>query len=442
MNLDGLLSPVSEQSPCGPDLDEVGDNDYFNYTISAESRFPQRFYDPGKGQFFDRKTIKLDEERKQISALLARSRDLRLLVLMAQFEAVMGDVRGFSATLNAVSELLGAFWSDVHPQSLDGDMELRRVALEGLDERSKVAVPLGYAALFSDRRAGAVSLRAWQVANKPEIAYKDEEKPDVTVVRDAFSAPENREAVDAAFAAVIAAGRSIKDIRGRFLAEGLFEYAPSFDNLQAVLSEISALFTGNAAHLAAQEEDSQGKDEPHPADTQTAGAAAPPAVTPKPGMRVTLQSHREAKAALVALETYFAENEPSSPALILVHQARLLIGRPLVDALAALAPGRAAILNIDQASGFFLDMDKMKQLTIAIPTEENGGGGLLRRLTAQDPVVRDRDQAVAAMLGVEAFLAEREPSSPVSMLLARARALMGSNFLFLLKELLPEEKKS
>ncbi len=56
--------------------------------------------------------------------------------------------------------------------------------------------------------------------------------------------------------------------------------------------------------------------------------------------------------------------------------------------------------------------------------------------------MRDRGEALAAMLGIEEFLAAREPSSPVTMLLSRARAMMGSNFPALLRELLQEEKKS
>ena len=37
--------------------------------------------------------------------------------------------------------------------------------------------------------------------------------------------------------------------------------------------------------------------------------------------------------------------EPSSPALILIHQARLLIGRPLIDALERCCPSRRRALR-------------------------------------------------------------------------------------------------
>ena len=209
---------------------------------------------------------------------------------------------------------------------------------------------------------------------------------------------------------------------------------PAFDNLETMVAELSHLFTGNAPHLVASADQTEEMEKEPAAETAVAPSPIP---VSSPTAHITVQTHYEAKKVLVALESYFAKNEPSSPALILVHQAQLLIGRPLVEALTALASGRAPILNIDQRFGFFLDMDAMKQLTIEIPAEEERYGGG----TAQDFLIQNRENAVASMLGVEAFLARKEPSSPVLMLLERARSFLDTNFLHILKELLPEEKK-
>ena len=54
-----------------------------------------------------------------------------------------------------------------------------------------------------------------------------------------------------------------------------------------------------------------------------------------------IKSQAEAAAALLAVETYFAAHEPSSPALILVHQARALVGKPLTHSLEILLPEAA-----------------------------------------------------------------------------------------------------
>ena len=71
MNREDLLSPIAEDAPCGLDLDEIGDSDYFNYTISAEARLPERFIDLATGATFNRQSIKLADELKQIDAILA-----------------------------------------------------------------------------------------------------------------------------------------------------------------------------------------------------------------------------------------------------------------------------------------------------------------------------------------------------------------------------------
>ena len=60
-----------------------------------------------------------------------------------------------------------------------------------------------------------------------------------------------------------------------------------------------------------------------------------------PRSRDLIKNQAEAAAALLAVETYFAAHEPSSPALILVHQARALVGKPLTHSLEILLPEAA-----------------------------------------------------------------------------------------------------
>jgi type VI secretion system protein ImpA len=80
-------------------------------------------------------------------------------------------------------------------------------------------------------------------------------------------------------------------------------------------------------------------------DSATAAGieAAQPAV-----LKGSIKSQAEAAAALLAVETNFAVNEPSSPAVILVHQARALVGKPLTHSHEILLPEAAprAIIRI------------------------------------------------------------------------------------------------
>ncbi len=89
----------------------------------------------------------------------------------------------------------------------------------------------------------------------------------------------------------------------------------------------------------------------------------------------SIPNHESAKAALKAAEGYFRRNEPSSPALILVHQAGNLIGRPLTEALTALMPTASAkaALRIEGGYQFDIDLARMKSITesaLAAPLPE------------------------------------------------------------------------
>ena len=95
-------------------------------------------------------------------------------------------------------------------------------------------------------------------------------------------------------------------------------------------------------------------------------------------------SHADAAAALLAVEEYFAAHEPSTPALILVHQARTLVGKPLIHTLEVLLPEAAprAMIKIQGEINVQLNMTQLKQLTADVPRLANGANGAARRQAA------------------------------------------------------------
>ncbi len=100
MRYDSLHAPVSESEPCGPDLDETGDDAYANYMLLASGRLPSKFFDinreTGEEAPFDKASIDLDDELEAIDGFLKRSRDIRLLTLEARFQILTGSIIGFS----------------------------------------------------------------------------------------------------------------------------------------------------------------------------------------------------------------------------------------------------------------------------------------------------------------------------------------------------------
>ena len=170
MRHEKLFEPVDSAEPCGPDLDEIGDEDYLNYVLPAEDRLPARFTD---GQFFgatsmdpfDRNAIDLKAEVKTIAGLLERSRDLRLLTLEARFQIAAGQLAGFAESIQAMAGLVAQYWETVHPLGFDGDFTLRQNTLAALDDRAKIILPLQFATIVRDKRLGVLTYRHYAVAS-------------------------------------------------------------------------------------------------------------------------------------------------------------------------------------------------------------------------------------------------------------------------------------
>ena len=163
-----------------------------------------------------------------------------------------------------------------------------------------------------------------------------------------------------------------------------------------------------------------------------------------------IKTHRDAMAALAAAERYFSSMEPSAPALVLIRQARLLVGRPLVDALVALIPEKAEKMAIllDSNRSFLIGMDRLRELSnVDVDTGESAdetartdvGSPLpqgAKVSTASFSTIETRGDAFALLTDVEAFFQDVEPSSPIPILIRKSKTYTNRDFNFILRDLL------
>ncbi len=433
-----LLQPVSDEAPSGPDLDDAGDAAYADYLMLAGSRLPERFFvkeSSGSDREvpFDRTRIDIDAEGAAIDDLLARTRDLRLLALEARFQALAGSFEGFAACLEDIAEMAETFWDSVHPAGSEDDFSRRQNALEELESQVQVILPLTYAPLVGSGGAG-VSYRSYLLASGKARPRGDEPVPTYDEVMEALSSSRNTERATAVGNAVQAARAALDAIRNTFIAKAGYGSAPSFERLSKLLAEIAALLAEVRPDIA------PAADAGAPAPGGQAGGET---ATARPTVgAVQIASTAEAAAALLAAERYFQLREPSAPALILIHQARMLYGKPLVTALEALLPGMAptAVLRFEGSQRFDIGIDQMRVVTedaaagAETVAEEEDGEAKTVEFSAET-----RNDAASLMLGVEAFYRSVEPSSPIPMLLAKARSYLNKDFAAILNELLPRE---
>src|SRR5882672_489867 len=88
LDVASLTQPVTADDPCGPDLDATGDLQYLNFFAAAEPLLPMSYFEVvnanGERGRFDPKAVDFAGQFAAAQPLLARTRDLRLTVLLAK----------------------------------------------------------------------------------------------------------------------------------------------------------------------------------------------------------------------------------------------------------------------------------------------------------------------------------------------------------------------
>ena len=453
MKLDWLTDPLSPDAPCGPNLEAEDDAAFIDYYYEAESRMPERYFTPGIGSdndeftpgvLFDRTSIEIKDERKSIEALLKRSRDLRLLSLLARFEILSGSLEGFRDALVGMANLLAEMGSDVHPTLADGLAD-RRAALDELGNMVTVVIPLQYIDVAG---MGDCTVRRYLVGTEQTQPRKGEVGINPSSILSAIGSPGNMAPVEKAHALLSECAEAFDRMRRACLGDADKPFTPGFVAGVEAVAAVQELIQKGRSDLAPWSSDGQPAAEDEapsgsPEDIAAADAAsatpsaAPASVAsaPLPAGATEITSHAAARAYLEAAERYFASNEPASAALLLVTQSRLLIGKSLIEAIETLMPSDAgrAVIDFGPDTKFAIPMDKMR----ALAGEARRSDPAPEAETAA-PDITTRGDVAMAIRGVEEFYRRNEPSSPIPVLLFKARDYLEKDFHAIVTALIPK----
>ncbi len=408
------LPPVSPDDPCGPDLDLAGDSDFMNFMAATDGQLPAAYFS------FDRKTIDFPAALETAGKLLARSHDLRLLVLMAKLAILNRDLSGFAHWLGAIAWLVVNHWDDAHPRAEDGDYAARLVQLATLDDGPVVALPLQYAPLVETQRDGVFVFRAQLVASGDAKPREGESLPSAGAI-DKILMNVDLDKLAAAVKNLRAARSAIETIRAVSIERVGFEQAISFDGLAPLVQRMTDFLQG-----------ALGKRDPTLAPAPEAPGGQPSAEAPRAETATApeaLATLADVDAALGAALGYFAASEPSSPALLLIGQARQTLGKNLYDVMKLLAPAHA------DAARVFVGPEG----AFTVPVSGLSGAPGAEFSRAEAAPAPSRAAALALIDGVASHMRRVEPSSPAPYLLDRAKALASRDFLSLLQDVLPED---
>ncbi len=424
LSFEALTAPLSEAEPCGPDLDLAGDADYMNFMAAAEGLLPATFYSGHDGKPFDRTQVDFAAQFTAIAILNSRSRDLRLFALLAKFRILDKNLSGFVEAVEALAAIVEERWDSVHPQGENGDFVARMVAVQSLDDMAPVILPLHYAPLFEHKRLGPVTYRTHLLASGAAAPRGDEDKPDLGTVRNAFEKEIELAALIERRDQFRTLGFGLARIKAAFVAQVGVVDSVAFPRLAPLVEAVHALLDGYVVLR-----------DPSAGDATSAIDAVETEAEAGSPVSGDVATFADAAAALSAVANYYARAEPSNPALLLVRQAEQLIGKSFLDVIRALVPGHveAAALQIGRAHVFDLPIERLSDFAYiedAIASDDS---------IARTFEITNRDSALQLLAKVGAFYHQVEPSSPISFLVERARALSGRDFLGLLKDMLPPD---
>ena len=439
MRVEDILKPVSADAPCGKDLFDADDADFTDYYFGVEDRLPTSYFNIAKGTLFDGGSIDHKSETAQIDVLLKRTRDLRLLGLEAKFQILTGRFKGFSDAVMAMAGLIETYPDEVHPIATNE----RRNALEELDALVTVVMPLDYATLITDKRIGDVKYRPYGTGVGKIEPRAEEARGDSNAISGALGSSENAKAVDLLYAQLVGLLAALKSVAAASQARAQ-SFLPRFPNLEAKLGDILEMVLAARGDLGgvAADDDAGGSGD---AAAQGDGSGDSGPVSGK-AATITINApvgdvpdHKTAFRMLHAIEHYFSTTEPASLALVLVTQSRLLIGRPLVEALDALMENSApyASITFGTDTGFAIPMARMRELSGQANIASTEGWIELSEDDVPVAEILSRDHAGMVLKQVEDFFRIREPASPIPILLFKARNMLSKDFHALVRELIP-----
>jgi len=322
--MEGLLKPITEIDPCGPDL--KGDPDYVAFEIKLEGT-PER----QMGEVFEpARPPNWREVRQEAEQLLTRTRDLRLELALLRALLHTKGVVGLAEGLTLLHRSLDQYWDEVHPQ-LDADDNndptLRINILGGLSDYESLLKPLAHCTLVYSQSLGRYSLRQIRQAQGREP--QDSEDPiELNQVRAVAMAMDSEE-LQAIHQAALTSQNLMVAMDAVISTRAGFGRGPDLEPLQSHLKEIIQALQGfveERGDLTVAEPESE------PGESDASNHS--PQRTVVPG---EISSRDDVVRAIDAICRYYARQEPSSPVPLLLKRARGLVDKDFLDIIKDLA---------------------------------------------------------------------------------------------------------
>ncbi len=322
-DLERLLQPVSEASPCGDDL--TYDAGFLALETAAAGKPEQQFGDT----VIDAQPPDWREVESLCEALFTRTKDLRVAGLLCRAWVNVQGTGGLADGLELMARMLEQHWDGLHPLPEDGDYFMRMNALAQVDDAVGLLGDLRQSELL--RLAGsAVTVRdAITVLRGQPLP---EGSPPLSADQLRLAAADAWRQGQPKVKGLAAARGSLARIVARCEQKLEGQQRPRFETIQPLLELLSQLqppdeqpgvTTADGGPAAA------GPASPSGAATGAAGASGAPG---------PLRNREDARNQLLAVADFLERHEPTNPAPLLIRRAARLMGMNFIDIVRELAP--------------------------------------------------------------------------------------------------------
>ncbi len=321
--LEILTAPISDDNVCGENLEDDASFQNFFFTAQGE---PERF--DGEN------TIEAEppdwrEIENQALEFTERTKDLKLISILAQSLVNTKGLVPFSACLKAIAILLDEQWETVFPLLDEDDND----PLERISALSNLNVPFVLNAVKSESIANVKGVGNITISELEKASANSDDAPLTKSQIKSIFREINLEEVQLLHNALAYSLESIQDINTCLIDNAGHQYTADFEKLTGLLKSMKDGIE-EYADLESDDEDSsdsddydngyEDDDEDSEYDDDSDNSSSRKR---KAGgqMKGEIHSREDVERCLGLINKYYANYEPSSPIPVLVNRAKKLV---------------------------------------------------------------------------------------------------------------------
>lgn len=345
LDIERLLKPVSEEHPCGEDLDD--------FVFSSEYSELERLAQGREEHVMGDEVIPAEEPdwravREKSQELFDQAKSLRVAVLLTKALTVREGLAGATAGFDLTRRLLEQYWDQLDPLIDEGDATERMHTLGELGSTEGFIRLLRRTELVASAAIGKFTIRDYLIAGDFLQAPEGEEAPQMSAINQALMDIdlEDLQSILGHLDQLVDHAKAIETVfNGNVEAADQLALDEVFRLGRDVRPVLQDALERRGVATGAAPEGGEGK-----AGQAGAQVSAPVAV---PG---EINTREDAIKMLDRVTEYFNKNEPSSPVPLLVQRAKRLVSQDFTSILKDLAPG--GIKELEIVSGSKKDKEK------------------------------------------------------------------------------------